>query len=146
AYDPNVANGKGRPSSVSSSISTYTYGNYDALGRVKSASQTIYGQTNQTYTMNYSYDLAGHVTSMNYPSNRTVTQTYDNAGRLENLTGTLGDGTGRNYSTGIVYSPFGGMSQERFGTTTAIYNKLFYNMRGQLGEIREGLTPNNTSW
>src|SRR2546422_710451 len=30
-------------------------------------------------------------------------------------------------------------------TTTAIFNKLFYNSRGQLGEIREGRTPNNDS-
>src|SRR5436853_5765724 len=38
------------------------------------------------------------------------------------------------------------MTQEQFGTQTAIYNKLFYNSRGQLAEIREGLTPNDTSW
>jgi RHS repeat-associated protein len=38
------------------------------------------------------------------------------------------------------------MSQEQFGTTTPIYNKLFYNSRGQLSEIREGLTGNNTAW
>jgi hypothetical protein len=59
------------------------------------------------------------------------------------------DGNGstpRNYSTGITYSPFGGLSQERLGTSTPIYNKLFYNIRGQLGEIREGLTPDDTSW
>jgi len=29
------------------------------------------------------------------------------------------------------------MTKEQFGATTAIYNKLFYNVRGQLPEIRE---------
>jgi YD repeat-containing protein len=59
--------------------------------------------------------------------------------------GTLG-GTPRSYSTDISYSPQSELSQEQFGTTTPIFNKLFYNSRGQLTEIREGTEPNNTSW
>jgi hypothetical protein len=42
---------------------------------------------------------------------------------------------------GISYSPFGGMNQEQFGTTTTIYNKALYNVRVQLGEIRVGRSP-----
>jgi RHS repeat-associated protein len=38
------------------------------------------------------------------------------------------------------------MSQEKLGTSTPVYNKLFYNVRGQLSEIRESTTPNDTSW
>lgn len=38
------------------------------------------------------------------------------------------------------------MTQEQFGTTTAIYNKSFCNSRGQLAEIREGRTPNDDSY
>jgi hypothetical protein len=38
------------------------------------------------------------------------------------------------------------MTQEQFGTATPIYNKLFYNSRGQLAEIRESTTPNDASW
>jgi len=44
------------------------------------------------------------------------------------------------------YDAGGRMTQEQFGTTNPIYNKLFYNSRGQLGEIREGRTPNNDSF
>jgi RHS repeat-associated protein len=150
AYDAaGVENSKGRLTSISSSVSTYNYSSYDALGRVKTGNQTI---GSQTYLMAYSYDLAGNVKSINYPSGNRVTYNYDAAGRLgdkdaQNLafTGNLG-GTQLNYSTGITYSAFGGLSQERFGTSTPIYHKLFYNIRGQLGEIRAGLTPNNTSW
>jgi RHS repeat-associated protein len=65
---------------------------------------------------------------------------------LNDFRGYLGDGGSRVYSTGISYSHFGGMSQEQFGTATPIFNKSFYNSRGQLAEIRAGLTPNDTTW
>src|SRR5438309_2982006 len=55
------------------------------------------------------------------------------------FTGNLGTGgASRNYSSGISYSPFGGMTQEQFGTQTAIFNQLGYNSRGQLAEILAG--------
>ena len=41
------------------------------------------------------------------------------------------------------------MTKEQFGTSTAIYNKLFYNSRGQLSERREGTSytgPTDTGW
>src|ERR1700730_18011349 len=37
---------------------------------------------------------------------------------------------------GIIYSPLGGMTKEQFGTDTTLYNKSFYNSRGQLSDIR----------
>src|SRR6185295_4926296 len=143
SYDPNITNGKGRLSSVSSTVSTYNYTVFDALGRVKTANQVMGAQT---YTMSYTYDLTGAITSMTYPSGNSVTNIYDTTGRLSTFKGTLGSTTLRNYSTGIAYSPFGGMTQEKLETTTAVYNKRFYNARGQLSEIREGLTGNDTSW
>jgi hypothetical protein len=41
------------------------------------------------------------------------------------------------------------MVNEKFGTTTPVYNKLFYNSRGQLAEIRESTSytgPSDTDW
>ena len=88
--------------------------------------------------MSYTYDLAGHVLSETYPSNRKVFNSYDGAGRLSSVTGTLGDNTNTNrmYSSGIIYSALGGMTREQFGTDTPIYNKLQYNVRGQLWDVR----------
>lgn len=147
-YDT-ATNGKGRLTSVSSSVSSYSYSGYDATGKVSGATQAI---GSQTYSLTYGYDLSGHVTKITYPSGREVNYNYDNAGRLADkdsnnlaFTGTLGDNTLRTYSRGISYAPGGQMTQERLGTTTAIYNKLFYNSRGQLAEIREGLSANNDS-
>src|SRR5258708_31980928 len=128
---------------MSSIVSTTNYTSYDAMGRVLSGSQTL---GSQTYTMGYAYDRASHVTSITYPSNHTVTNTYDIAGHLQSLTGNLGDGTSRTYTSEIAYDAGSRMTQEQFGTTIPIYNKLFYNSRGQLSEIREGITPNNMNW
>lgn len=143
-YDTLTQNGKGRLTSVNSSVSSYSYSGYDGAGRVLSATQTIYGQT-QMYTMGYVYNLSGNVTKITYPSGHEVSYNYDNAGRLADrdsnnlaFTGTLGDGSPRTYSRGIGYGPGGQMIQERFGTTAAIYNQQTYNSRGQLAEIFAG--------
>src|SRR6266851_2686719 len=103
--------------------------------------------------MTYSYDLAGHVKSMIYPSGHSVNYNYDGAGRLgdkdaQNLafTGNLGDGTTRTYSTGISYASAGQMTQEQFGTTPPVYNKLFYNSRQQLSEVLASTTGGDASF
>ena len=158
----NVPNVKGRlwqTETSGASGSRTTINSFDPMGRPLSQSQQFYSGTawSQAYTVQRTpYDLAGGVTSQTYPSGHAVTYNYDAAGRLsdknaQNLafTGNLGDGITRTYSSGILYSSLGGMTKEKFGTDTAIYNKLFYNVRGQLAEIREGTSytgPNDTGW
>ena len=119
------------------------YYGYDAAGRSVLKIQQTGGINYQTSA---AYNPAGELLTETYPSGRTVTNTYDGAGRTASVSGYLGDSTLRTYSTGITYAAAGQMTQEQFGTTTPIFNKLFYNSRGQLAEIREGLTGNDTSW
>ena len=114
------------------------YLTYDTLGRTIIKIQQT-GSIN--YEMSVVYNRASAVTSMSYPSGRTISNTYDAAGRLTTFSGNLGDGTTRTYSNEILYSSFGSLAKEKFGTNTPIYNKLFYNVRGQLAEIRESTTP-----
>lgn len=128
-----------------------TIDEYDALGRPKTQRQQFYvsGAWSQSYQMQRTYDLAGDVKSQSYPSGypsaHIVNYDYDSAGRLNNFTGKLGDGTTRTYSTGITYASAGQLKQEQFGTTTtAIYNKLFYNSRQQLAEILVSTTVGDT--
>jgi RHS repeat-associated protein len=106
---------------------------YDVLGRTTLKIQ-------QTGTVNYQvsavYTLSGALNTLTYPSGRTVNNTYDQAGRLTTLTGNLGDGLTRTYASGILYSPIGGLVKEQFGTATPVFNKLFYNSRSQLAELR----------
>ncbi|HEX5702842.1 MAG TPA: RHS repeat-associated core domain-containing protein [Pyrinomonadaceae bacterium] len=136
-----ISNGNGRLASVSSSVSAYSYSGYDARGRALGATQTIGAQS---YLIGYTYDLAGHVKTMTYPSGHSVTYNYDGAGRLadkdaQNLafTGNLGQGGApRTYASGLSYSTFGGLQEEKLGTTTPIYHKQRYNVRGQLWDLR----------
>jgi YD repeat-containing protein len=68
---------------------------------------------------------------------RAFVSTGDRHGGRFVLGGDLGDGTSRTYSNEIIYTSFGPLAKEKFGTSSsAIYNKLFYNVRGQLAEIR----------
>jgi YD repeat-containing protein len=122
------------------------YYGYDAGGRALLKIQQTGGINCQASAV---YDRVGERTGETYPSGRTVSYAYDTAGRTSSLTGNLGDGINRNYATEMIYSPLGGMTKEKFGTDTALYNKLFYNSRGQLSEIREGTSytgPNDTGW
>lgn len=144
AYDSGaVANGKGRLASVSSSVSSYSYGGYDARGQVLSGLQTIGART---YPVSSTYDLAGHVKSTTYPSGRIVNYSYDNAGRLSSFAGNLGDGTTRNYATGIVYDSNGAWTREQFGTTTPLYNKRYYNSRQQLYGMFVSTVNDDFNW
>jgi len=130
---------------TSSSAGDY-YG-HDSLGRQSLKIQQTGGIN---YLLTPTYNLAGAVTALAYPSGHTITNSYDSVGRLSGFAGNLGDGgNNRTYSTGIIYSSLGGMAKEQFGTTTPIYNKLFYNVRGQLAEIRESTSytgPTDTTW
>jgi len=133
-----------------------TINSYDALGRPLSQDQqfSTSGIFGPAFTVQRTYDRAGHVKTQNHPSGHSVTYNYDAAGRLadkdsQNLafTGNLGDGTLRTYSSEIVYSPLGGMTNEKFGTETALYNKTIYNSRGQAAEIRVGTYhPTDSTW
>jgi len=132
-YDT-LPNGKGRLTSVSSSVSTFRNKVYDVLGRIKETEQTLGAKT---YRFLYAYDLGGRPTSITYPSDRVVNYGYDNSARLNSFSGNLGSGgPTRTYSTSIVYDAADRIKKEQFGTDTAIYNKLWYNSRGQMAEIR----------
>jgi len=162
----NGANGKGRfwysyadsTDSLGMSVEQTAIDGYDPLGRPRIQRQLF--RTGSSWSSPYqterTYDLAGHVKTQLYPSGHTVTYNYDGAGRLGDkdpsnpaFTGNLGEGgAALTYATGITYSSVGTTAKEKFGTDTAIYNKMFYNSRGQLGEIRAGTvdTTGDTSW
>ena len=141
------ANWKGQLWRVSSGGNISDLGSQDAVGRPRLRRQWFSdGPYWRYYDVNYSYDLSGNVISQTYPSGHTTSYQYDVAGRLLDFSGTLGDGASRVYSTGVIYDEAGRMKQEQFGTQTPVYNKSYYNVRGQLSEIRVGTTANDTGW
>jgi RHS repeat-associated protein len=158
AYDT-ATNGKGRlresyaggNETTGATVEHTKIVSYDALGRPLDQRQRF--KTTSVWSTEFQiqrgYNIAGSVTSQTYPSGRTANYAYDIAAGVTTFTGTLGDGVNRNYSTEVLYSPFGGRSKEKFGTDIPIFNKSFYNSRGQLSEIRVGTTytgPTDTGW
>ncbi|HEX3252822.1 MAG TPA: RHS repeat-associated core domain-containing protein [Pyrinomonadaceae bacterium] len=160
-YD-GATNGKGRlwygysggNESAGSNVEKTLFDSYDALGRPLVLKQLF--KLNSVWSAPYQisrvYNLA-NVTSQTYPSGHSITYNYDSAGRLadkdgQNLafTGNLGDGVLRTYSRGISYASAGQLKQEQFGTSTAVFNKLFYNSRQQLAEILASTVGGDSSW
>ncbi len=122
-----------------SNSSAGSYYGYDELGRIVRKTQQING--NNYAVTNVVYNRASMMTSETYPSNRTVNYSYDIAGRLSTFSGTLGDGVNRTYATVIQYSAAGLKERESYGTgangmTTPLYLKLRYNKRLQMVDLR----------
>jgi YD repeat-containing protein len=91
------------------------YLGYDAAGRNILKIQRTGGVD---YRITASLNVLGGANTVTYPSGRVVNYSYDSAGRTAAVTGNLGDGTTRDYSTEIIYSPLGGMTN--FSTTIVV--------------------------
>jgi RHS repeat-associated protein len=79
-------NSKGRLVETYNGVNDATFFNYDTLGRV--VLQNNYTPSNQSSAANpvsASYDLAGNLTALTYPSGRTVTNSYNSAGQLNKV-------------------------------------------------------------
>jgi RHS repeat-associated protein len=118
---------------------------YDAMGNplVQRQLFKLNNVWSTTYQTSRSYTLAGDIKTQIYPSGHSVTYNYDAAGRLGDkdaanfaFTGNLGDGVLRTYAKGVTYSSWSSLSREQYGTNTAVYKNVHYNIRGQLCDIR----------
>lgn len=140
-YDASdVANSKGRLTSVVSSVSTYNYTEYDSLGRIKSSSQITDGRP--PYAMSYGYDRAGELTSETYPSGRIVTTNYDIAGRIVGLDGQKGNQT-TPYLSAVKYWSFGALKEMQLGN--GLNEHILFNNRLQPIAIALGTSNTDSS-
>lgn len=137
-YDT-LTNGKGKPTSVSSSASTTSYAGYDVMGRVTGSSQTTDGQT---YSMSYTYDLAGNLVAQTYPSGRVVTSTFDDSGRLSQVDGQKAGEDDKTYASSFSYTAHGAVSDVKLGNN--LWEHTNFNNRLQpiqigLGTVKDGV-------
>ena len=140
-----VANSKGRLTSVSSSVSATNCTAYDVLGRLIAGNQVTDGQT---YSMGYSYNLAGAQTSITYPSGRVVSTEYDPAGRMAGVrdqqSGAYYAGAAGTDSTNrIKYAAHGGVSTVKLGNN--LWEHTDFNSRLQPAEIGLGTSTTDSS-
>jgi RHS repeat-associated protein len=139
--NPGVAYSKGRLTKVSSSVSETTYGEFDALGRVRQSQQATDGQTYPA--MVYTYDLAGNLKTETYPSGRVVTHSYDNAGRLNSVTGQKTGESNKTYASDLSYKAHGAMGAMKLGNN--LWEHANFNTRLQVEEIGIGTASTNSS-
>jgi YD repeat-containing protein len=66
------------------------------------------------YNVGYSYDSAGRLTSVSYPSGRTVNYGFDGLGRVNQVT-TTRNGETQAIVSQVAYQPFGGVKGFTFG-------------------------------
>ena len=151
-YDA-CANGIGRLCSVSNWWAAVTYG-YSPRGFVTSHQ-----------AVNYTYNLAGRLRTVTYPSGARVIYDYDNAGQVNQVSLTR-NGTTRVIASGIQYAPFGPVKSLTYGngkslsqtldTAYRIRSKItsgvleldypLYDANGNLRQRSEALTASSSSF
>jgi RHS repeat-associated protein len=99
---------------------------YDQLGRILTATETV---DSTPYTVSYGYNPDNSLASIQYPSGRTVSQTYDAIGRMT----TLASG-GTNLLSGLSYNAAGQALGFTYGNQVAA--AFTYNDHLQLQTLR----------
>jgi len=117
---------------VGDTPATATEFDYDLMGRARKHRQWIAGQQ---YDIEYTYNLAGQLTSEKYPSGRIISMGYDANGRMASISD-----ENRTYLSGLQYQQIGGtVSALTLGN--GIQQAFEYNDRLQMKKI--AWTKNN---
>jgi RHS repeat-associated protein len=103
-----------------------TYFGYDKLGRVTEQRQKT---GSNTFSLSYTYNHAGLLATETYPTGRVLTHSYDNAGRLSQIS----DGT-TTFTSGLTYAASGSMLSETWGNSAV--HSAAYNNALQVKEIK----------
>jgi len=105
---------------------TGTYFGYDVMGRVNVQKQ-VTGST--SYSLDYTYNLGGLLTTETYPSGRVLTHSYDNAGELSQIN----DAT-TTYVNGFSYAASRGLLSETWGNGAV--HSVAYNSALQISQVK----------
>jgi YD repeat-containing protein len=118
---------------------------YDTLSRMTSEIRTFsLPSFNHSYTISYSYNLTGSLTSITDPSGAQVSYNYDQAGRLTSMPASGYTGV-TNFLSNLTYRAFGGMQHATYGNSAQV--DLTYNQRMQVGQYKvSGFSANGTAY
>ena len=116
-YDTGTYN-KGRLVSANYNDGNYKIYNYDVLGRMTTATTTIY---NEHFVLKYEYNLAGALSKVIYPNNYQVSYSFNSIGQVNSVS--LDKGQGATTLVGnITYNQNGQMTHlERANGITTDY-------------------------
>jgi RHS repeat-associated protein len=110
-YDsPSVTYGIGRLTGRIDPSGSYVF-YYDVQGNLTREHKTV---NSILYRTEYAYNKNNFMTSIMYPTGRTITYTHDQVGRISQVSTTLG-GNPKTLASGIDYLPFGGIKALTYG-------------------------------
>jgi RHS repeat-associated protein len=113
----------GDRSKMTDGTGTTTY-EYDQLDRV-TESKDGHGDV-----VKYEYNLDNQPTKITYPNGKSITRTYDKAGRLESVSDWL------EHTTKFGYDADSDLITTTFPTTTSDVDKYVYNAADQMTEVK----------
>jgi len=115
-YDSTVVTyGLGRLTGRTDPSGTYVF-NYDAQGNMVREDRTIGGVV---YTTQYVYNKNNVLTSIVYPTGRTVTYSLDSEGKVNQVSAVV-NGSTKALASSISYLPFGGISSFVYGNNLSL--------------------------
>ena len=115
-YDStSVTYGKGRLTGRTDPSGSYTF-HYDAQGNLGKEEKTI---NSILYVTQYTYNKDNVLTSITYPSGRSVTYNLDQTGRVTQVSTTL-NGNPKTLASSISYLPYGGITNLIFGNALSL--------------------------
>ena len=106
---------------------------YDVMGRTVQISKTI---GSNTYVTGYSYNSAGELAAMQYPSGRIVSESYDGIGRLSQVSA-----NGANIFNANGYNAAGQLLSATYGN--GVLGNFSYNNQLQIAGIMYGGSAGN---
>jgi len=117
---------------------------YDANGNLTREDKTV---NSILYTTQYTYNNNNILTSITYPSGRVITYTPDQAGRISQVSTTLG-GNPKILASAVTYLPYGGITGLTYGnglTLTQGYDnqyRISSIVTGSILNLTFGYDPN----
>jgi YD repeat-containing protein len=103
----------GNRASMTDGLGSVTY-NYNSLSRMTSEVRYISQSTTPlTYSISYDYNLAGDLTRITDPNNKTINYNRDSIGRLSSVTGPSFAGV-TSYTSGLQYRAWGAVKHANY--------------------------------
>lgn len=127
-----TTNAIGRLSHDTSQVNAASTYSYDPMGRPTMVTSCLPSDCSYSIAQYAAYDLAGNMTSLTYPDGRTVTQSFDGAGRLATVKGGTAQTPGAPYVSSISYFPNGSPQITQYGN--GVQETFSQNSRQQLCE------------
>lgn len=110
---------------------------YDRFGHVVRKVQT----TNAVaFTLRYTWNAAGQLTSTIYPDGAVVDYVYDTQGRVSEIGAKTSTGTRQVLVTNVSYYPFGPAASWRYGSSTGRLLNRTLNQNYQPGVVQDTMT------